>query len=144
MYNTICLLSDLHEANRGRRFLERIRRQCSYEGKEPMVVFFPEHDRQYYDVFNQNYEKYVKADRSIVILSDDPNIEQELVNDGRFIFRKVDARQKDNVIRSVALGIYYKWFWFMSITIPEERKCDQLIGKNGITFEQLIIQGIME
>ena len=144
MYSVIDLLSDLHKANRGRKFLERVWRQCAFGGRKPMVVFFPEQDRQYYDVFNSNYGKYVKADKNVVILSDNPDIEKELVNDGRFIFMKVGARQKEDIIRSVALGNNYKWFWFMSITIPEERKCDQLIGKKGITFEKVIVQGIME
>lgn len=144
MYTKAKLLLDLYYASRGIRFLNRIKRRVTYESEDPLLVFFPEHENRFYEIFNDSYDDYIKVNQSVVILSDDHEIKNKIAGDERFVFIMLSERNKKDIERGFALGLGYQKFWYMSITSPEERNCEHIIGVNGITFEQLIIEGIFE
>ncbi len=143
MYSIIDLCEDYKSAMRGRVLFLYFRHKYRQCRKKPLLVLFPENDTRYYKVFYEFFPKERYLDRKVVLLQRYPYDSHQEYADRYFIIERISEKQCGDFLKLFSYGVSCTELWLMSLVQPDERKCDFLIGKKGITFDSLVVNGIM-
>lgn len=145
-YTIIDFMKSLLLANKGRRIWRRYNNLYSIEYRADYFVLLPSNIDEYNLHFFNYIDKCFEARKRVIILTTDQKIEKiapfyERKNE--LIVCPITSQDARELIAYYSLVLFYYRFYLISLDEPIERKCSQLIGKKGITAEELIAVGIM-
>lgn len=140
------LLQYLLMVNRGRKKWNKYKNKYNIRKENLYFVLLPTDNDEYNLIFFKYLDKCFEPHKKVIILAYDSKIEKV-----SFLFEKrneiiVEQASKElcgELISYYTFMPFYERFYLVSLTEPHERKCDHLIGKKGITAEELIAVGIM-
>lgn len=145
-YTFLDFFKSLLVANKGRRIWKKYNKRYDIEARGDYLVLLPSCEDEYNRHFFNYIDKCFEPRKRIVILAADPKIEKiaplyERRNE--LIVCHIAPKEIEELIAYYAFKPFYFRFYLISLDEPCERKCSHLIGKKGITAEELIAVGIM-
>lgn len=145
-YSCKDLLQYLSVVNRGRKIWNVYKNKYNIRKENLYLVLLPTDNNELNLIFFKYIEKCFEPHKKIIILAYDSKIKKI-----SFLFEKRNEIVVETVSKKLCEELifyytfipFYNRFYLISLTEPNERKCDYLIGKKGITAEELIAVGIM-
>ena len=144
-YSIIDFCRSLIVANKGRYIWRKYNKIYNIQNRGDYFVLLSDVDAYNY-IFFSYIEKCFEARKRVIILTTDKKIEKVATlfeKRNELIVCPISKNEADELISYYSFSMFYFRFFFISLDEPEERKCSHLIGKKGITAEELIAVGVM-
>lgn len=143
----IGLFKALLEGYKGRKIWKELNKKYNIAVDANYIVLLSTNNPEYNYYFLKGITESFEPRKRVIILTMDPRIKKtaalfEARNE--LIVLDISEEEVNELIRYYCLTDFYWRFKLIDLDRPYDRKCSQLIGKKGITAEQLIVCGIME
>jgi len=141
----ILLNNKLKEAQQGRDFWLNLKKTYQF-GENDYILLMPSQKREYNDtalLYLKQFYNTVKANK-IFILTFDPITKQKIEMDFSDIARLVNItrEQAEHLMTYYCLTMFTDKLIVISLEEPEGRHGMELIGKNGLTIDEIVAIGI--
>lgn len=146
MNSFILLFKNLKLANKGRLLWRKYNKKYGINQNGYYLLLMPTSNREYNYHAMLYIEKCAEPLKKVIILTADKTVKKSAFlfeKKNEIIIENVTREESNWLIRYYALKPFYHRFWLITLDEPSERKCSHLIGKKGITAEELIAIGIM-
>lgn len=134
------------EVNKGRKKWNYYKKRYNIRNTNSYLVLLSSNNDEYNLIFLRYIEKCFEPHKRIIILTIDEKmakIAPLFEKKNELIVERISLKVCKEIIAYYAFMPFYERFYLISLEEPYERKCDYLIGKKGITAEELIVTGIM-
>lgn len=145
-YTLFDFIKSLLTAYKGKRLWRRYNRLYKIKSRGDYLALLPTDTDEYNRIFFNYIDKCFEARKRVIILATDAKLEKiaplyERKNE--LIVCPITPEDAKKLIAYYSFTPFYFRFYLLSLDEPAERKCSHLIGKKGITAEELIAVGIM-
>ena len=143
----IKLFKAIFQGYKGRKIWNQLNKKYNIVDEANYLVLLSTNNPAYNYYFLKGVSECFEPLKKIIILTIDPRIKKVAAlfeKRNEFIILDVTEGKVDELIRYYSFTDFYWRFKLVDLDRPYDRKCSQLIGKKGITAEQLIVCGIMD
>lgn len=142
----VMLIMRLFEINNGRKIWNSLKSKYHIRDNNSYLVLLPGESVDYERIFFEYYSKVFERNKDVIIVTTNKIVETVALlyeNNNKMIVEVVSNKESDALLKFYAFMDFYHRFYSISLDYPEERRCSHLIGKNGITVEDLVVMGAM-